>query len=57
MECLVSAILFRGMTTRRPENQLQVLLANLSALKESLERGGFWSTHPAWDDRIKNIEK
>jgi hypothetical protein len=32
-------ILFRGMTTRRPENQLQVLLANLSAVKESLENG------------------
>ncbi|HAJ27014.1 MAG TPA: hypothetical protein DCG53_07185 [Syntrophus sp. (in: bacteria)] len=34
-----SFILFRGMTTRRPENQLQVLLANLSALEESLEKG------------------
>ena len=34
-----SYILFRGMTTRRPEKQLQILLANLSALKESLEKG------------------
>jgi len=34
-----SYILFRGMTTRRPERQLQILLANLSALKESLEKG------------------
>jgi predicted nuclease of predicted toxin-antitoxin system len=34
-----SFILFRGMTTRRPETQLQVLLANLSALKRSLEKG------------------
>jgi len=32
-------IFFRGMTTRRPEKQLQVLFANLSALKESLEKG------------------
>ncbi|MCX5829135.1 MAG: DUF5615 family PIN-like protein [Deltaproteobacteria bacterium] len=34
-----SFILFRGMTTRRPETQLQVLLANLSALKGSLGKG------------------
>lgn len=34
-----SFILFRGMTTRRPETQLQILLANLSALKENLESG------------------
>ena len=34
-----SFILFRGMTTRRPEKRLQILLANLSALKESLEKG------------------
>ena len=34
-----SFILFRGVTTRRPEAQLQILLANLSALKESLEKG------------------
>ena len=34
-----SFILFRGLTTRRPETQLQILLANLSALKESLEKG------------------
>ena len=34
-----SFILFRGMTARRPETQMQVLLANLPALKESLEKG------------------
>ena len=34
-----SFILFRGMTTRRPETQLQVLLANLLALSASLEKG------------------
>ena len=34
-----SYILFRGMTTRRPEKQLQILLANLPALNESLEKG------------------
>lgn len=34
-----SFILFRGMTTRRPETQLQILLANLSDLKEFLENG------------------
>lgn len=34
-----SFILFRGMTTRRPEKQLKVLLTNLSALTESLEKG------------------
>jgi predicted nuclease of predicted toxin-antitoxin system len=34
-----SFILFRGVTTRRPEKQLQVLLANILALKESLEKG------------------
>ncbi len=34
-----SFILFRGMTTRRPETQLQVLLANLLALTVSLEKG------------------
>jgi predicted nuclease of predicted toxin-antitoxin system len=34
-----SFILFRGMTTRRPENQIQILLANLSALKGTLEKG------------------
>ena len=31
--------LFRGMTTRRPEKQIKVLLANLPDLKESLEKG------------------
>ncbi len=34
-----SFILFRGMTTRRPEKQIKVLLANLSDLIESLEMG------------------
>ncbi|HPV52410.1 MAG TPA: DUF5615 family PIN-like protein [Smithella sp.] len=34
-----SFILFRGMTTRRPDTQLQILLANLSDLKEFLENG------------------
>jgi predicted nuclease of predicted toxin-antitoxin system len=34
-----SFILFRGMTTRRPEKQIKVLLANLSTLTESLEKG------------------
>ncbi len=34
-----SFILFRGMTTRRPETQLQVLLANLLALSECLGKG------------------
>ena len=34
-----SIVLFRGLTTRRPENQLQILLANLSSLKESLKDG------------------
>ena len=34
-----SFILFRGMTTRRPEKQLQVLLANLPDLTESLKKG------------------
>ncbi len=34
-----SFILFRGMTSRRPEIQLQVLLANLAALKGSLGKG------------------
>ena len=34
-----SFILFRGIITRRPEKQIQVLLANLPDLTESLERG------------------
>jgi len=34
-----SFILFRGMKTRRPETQLQILLANLPNLKEFLENG------------------
>ena len=34
-----SFILFRGMTTRRPEKQIKVLLANLPDLTESLEKG------------------
>jgi predicted nuclease of predicted toxin-antitoxin system len=34
-----SFILFRGMTTRRPEKQMKVLLANLPNLTESLEKG------------------
>jgi len=34
-----SFILFRGMTTRRPETQLQILLANLPNLEEFLENG------------------
>ena len=34
-----SFILFRGMTTRRPEKQIKVLLANLPNLTESLEKG------------------
>lgn len=34
-----SFILFRGMATRRPEKQIQVLSANLKALTESLENG------------------
>ena len=34
-----SFILFRGMTTRRPEKQIKVLLANLPDLANSLERG------------------
>jgi hypothetical protein len=32
-------ILFRGMTTRRPEKQIKVLLANLPNLTESLGKG------------------
>jgi predicted nuclease of predicted toxin-antitoxin system len=34
-----SFILFRGYTTRRPERQIQVLLANLPTLIEMLEKG------------------
>ncbi len=34
-----SFILFRGLTTRRPEKQVQVPLANLPDLSESLEKG------------------
>jgi len=34
-----SFILFRGIITRRPEKQIQVLLANLPDLTESLEKG------------------
>lgn len=34
-----SFILFRGMTTRRPDKQIKVLLANLPDLTESLEKG------------------
>ena len=36
---LSSFILFRGITTRRPEIQIKVLLANLPHLTESLENG------------------
>ena len=32
-------LLFRGVTTRRPEKQIKVLLANLPDLTESLEKG------------------
>ncbi len=34
-----SVILFRRNNDRRPENQLQILLANLSSLKERIEAG------------------
>jgi predicted nuclease of predicted toxin-antitoxin system len=34
-----SFILFRGSATRRPERQIQVLLENLPALTEMLEKG------------------
>ena len=34
-----SFILFRGMTTRRPEKQIKILLANLPNLTENLEKG------------------
>jgi len=34
-----SLILFRGPSTRRPEEQVRLLLANLSRLEEALEEG------------------
>lgn len=38
-EITPSFILFRGMTIRRPEKQIKVLLANLPNLTETLEKG------------------